>query len=117
MSFATLQEAWGVPTFDESFASRPQQPDTKTRDVQDEVLDRAEASQRSMLFVTNYLREMYSKNGVAGVMGLMDEEVVKELRMHALLSFDWLDSHTLLLVFMCLCALWLVMDLLRRRSG
>lgn len=112
MSFATLQEAWGVQTFD---AAVPV-PEAKTQKAQDDALEKTEASQRSLLFVTNYIREVYGRYGVAGVMGLMDEEVVKELRTSALLSFDWLDANTMLVAFMCLCALWLVMDLFRRRG-
>ena len=112
MSFATLQEAWGVPTF----GVEEIKPEMKRPEVQREVLDRAEASQRSMLFVTSYLREVYEKHGVAGVMGLMDESVVKELRIAALMSFDWLDANTLLFLFMCVCGLWLLIDIFRRRG-
>ena len=112
MSFATLQEAWGVPTF----GVEEIKPDMKRPEVQSEMLERGEASNRSMLFVTNYLREVYERHGVAGVMGMMDEHVVKEIRMHALMSFDWLDTNTLLFLFMCLCGLWLLMDILRRRG-
>ena len=112
MSFATLQEAWGVPTF----GVNPIEPEAKNKEVQREVLDRTEASQRSMSFVTNYLREVYSKHGVTGIMGLLDEKVVKELRMNALMSFDWLDANTLLFGFMCLCGLWLLIDMFRHKS-
>lgn len=108
MSFATLEEAWG-----ESWGV--QVSEAKSRQMQDEVLDRAEASQRSQAFVTNYLREMYDKYGVAGLMGLMDERMVSELRMSALMSFDWLDANTMLLIFMSMCGVWLLMDILRRR--
>lgn len=111
MSFATLQEAWGVPTF----GVEEIKPEMKRPEVQSEVLDRAEASQRSSAFVTSYLRDTYDKHGVAGLMGLMDERMVQELRMNALMSFDWLDSHNLLFIFMCLCGVWLVMDILRRK--
>ncbi len=110
MSFATLQEAWGVATF----GVVEEANELKDAKVQGEVLDRAEASQRSHLFVTQYLRDVHAKHGIAGIMGLLDEGVVKEMRMAALLSFDWLDANTLLFVFMCLCALWLLMDVLRR---
>lgn len=109
MSFATLEEAWG-----ESWGTL-QVSEAKSKQAQDEVLDRAEASQRSQAFVTNYLREMYERHGVAGLMGLMDDRMVSELRMAALLSFDWLDANTMLLIFMSLCGVWLLMDILRRR--
>lgn len=112
MSFATLQEAWGVSTF----GLEEIQPEMKRPEVQSEVLERSEASQRSMHFVINYLRDVYNKHGIVGIMGLLDEHVVKELRMSALLSFDWLDTHTLLFCFMCLCGLWLVFDMFRRRA-
>lgn len=110
MSFATLQEAWGVSTF----GVQEMEPEAKQPRVQAEALERTEASQRSQAFVTNYLRETYDKRGVAGVMSLLDEEVLRELRTNALLSFEWLDTHTMLFVFMCLCALWLVLDVFRR---
>lgn len=112
MSFATLQEAWGVPTF----GVQEIKPEMKQVEVQQMVLDRTEASQRSHQFVASYLRDVYEQHGVAGIMGLMDDRVVKELRMNALLSFDWLDSTTMLAVFMCVCGLWLIMDMLRRRG-
>lgn len=111
MSFATLQEAWGVPTF----GVEEIKPELKQSEVQSEMLERTEASQRSMLFVTNYLREVHEKHGVAGIMGLMDAHVAKELRLHALLSFDWLNTNALLFLFMCMCGLWLLMDIFRRR--
>lgn len=110
MSFATLQEAWGVPTFGvEEIKSEMKQPE-----VQAEVLERSEASQRSFFFVSNYLRDVYQKHGAAGIMSLLDPEVVKDLRMAALLSFDWLDTNTLLFLFMLICGLWLVFDMLGR---
>ena len=112
MSFATLQEAWGVPTF----GVEEIKPEMKDVEVQQRVLDRAEASQRSHLFVANYLRDVYDQHGISGVMSLLDANVVKELRMNALLSFDWLDANTLLTLFVCVCALWLIMDMLRRRG-
>lgn len=111
MAFATLQEAWGVATFGVDELVQ----EYKKPEVQNMALERAEASQRSMLFVTNYLREVYEKHGVAGVMGLLDDQVVKELRMAAFLSFDWLDANSLLVLFMVLCGLWLVMDIFRRQ--
>jgi hypothetical protein len=110
MSFATLQEAWGVSTF----GIEDPTPDLKQPAVQQSVLEKAEASQRSALFVQNFLRDMYQKHGVAGIMGLMDEDVVKELRLAALWSFDWMDTTTLLFIFMCLCGLWLIADILRK---
>lgn len=110
MSFATLQEAWGVDTF----GVEEVRPDAKRPEVQQQVLERTEASQRSQLFVQTYLRDMYEKHGAAGIMGLLDEQVIKDLRMAALMSFDWLDTSTLLFAFMCLCALWLIADTFRR---
>lgn len=112
MSFATLQEAWGVPTF----GVEEIKPEMKRPEVQSEVLERTEASHRSYLFVKNYLQEVYEQHGVVGIMGLLEPPVIKQLRMEALMSFDWLDTHTLLFIFMCLCATWLVMDMLRRRG-
>lgn len=112
MSFATLEEAWGVSTF----GVEEVKPEMKKPEVQTEVLERAEASQRSAQFVAAYLREVYSRHGTAGILGLLDSEVARALRMDALLSLDWLDSSTLLFIFMCICALWLLMDLLRRRT-
>ena len=113
MSYALISEVWGVPTF--GVGVEEAKPEMKRVDVQTEVLEKAEASQRSHLFVTNYLREVHARHGIAGIMGLLDPPVVKELRMAALLSFEWLNSETLLFVFMCLCAIWLVIDVLRRR--
>ena len=113
MSFATLQEAWGVS----SFGVQEVKPEMKQPEVQREVLERAEASQRSMLFVTNYLRQVYSERGIAGIQGLLDEDVVKELRMAAFMSFEWVDANTLLFGFMCVCALWLLADVFRRRAS
>lgn len=113
MSFATLQEAWGVPTF----GVEEIKPEMKEVEVQQRVLDRTEASQRSHQFVTSYLRDVYEQHGVVGIMSLLDDRAVKELRMNALLSFDWLDANTLLALFVCVCALWLIMDMLRRRGG
>lgn len=110
MSFATLQEAWGVPTF----GVEEIKPEAKEPAVQNEVLERTEASQRSRAFVTTYLREVYTQHGLAGVMSLLDEDVVKELRKAALMSFDWVDTQSLLFIFMCVCALWLVVDILKR---
>lgn len=111
MSFATLQEAWGVPTFG---TAEPDKPAEKKQEVQSEVLERTEASQRGQLFVVNYLREVFQRHGAPGVLSLLDEDAQRELRMAALLSFDWVDTNSLLFIFMCLCAVWLVMDLLRR---
>lgn len=111
MSFATLQEAWGVPTFGDA---EPDKPVEKQPEVQSDVLERTEASQRSQLFVANYLREVYQRHGAAGVLSLLDEDAQRDVRMAALLSFDWVDTNSLLFIFMCLCAVWLVMDLLRR---
>lgn len=111
MSFATLQEAWGVPSFG---TPEPDKPEEKQPQVQSEVLERTEASQRSHLFAVNYLREVFQRHGAPGVLSLMDEDMQREVRMAALLSFDWVDTNSLLFIFMCLCAIWLVMDLLRR---
>lgn len=110
MSFATLQEAWGVPTF----GVEEVKPEMKKPEVQSEVLERAEASQRAQLFVANYLREVQQRHGIAGLAALLDPQTVQELRMAALLSFDWLDANSLLFVFMCLCALWLLIDMFSR---
>lgn len=111
MSFATLQEAWGVPTF----GVEELKPEAKQPAMQLEVLDRVETTQRNVTFVSTYLREVYDRHGVAGVMGLLDDDVVRELRIAAFMSFDWLDANTLLFAFMCLCGFWLIMDILRRR--
>lgn len=110
MSFATLQEAWGVSTF----GVEEIKPQMKAPAVQRDVLDRAEASQRSLHFVTQYLREVYAQHGVAGITSLFDENMVNALRMEALFSFDWVDTNTMLMLFMCVCGLWLIMDILRR---
>lgn len=111
MSFATLQEAWGVPTF----GVEESKPVAKQPAAQAEVLERTESSQRSLEFVTNYLRDVHQRHGIAGVMSLLDEQTVKDLRMAALLSFDWLDTNSMLFIFMCLCALWLLIDMLGRK--
>ena len=110
MSFATLQEAWGVTTF----GVEEVKPALKAEAVQREALDKTEASQRSMYFVAQYLRDVYAQHGVAGVMSLLDERVIKEIRMEALFSLDWIDTNTMLLLFMFVCGLWLIMDILRR---
>lgn len=110
MSFATLQEAWGVSTF----GVEEVKPEMKNPVVQTDVLEKAEASQRSALFVTHFLRDVYEKHGAAGVMSFMDERMVHDLRMASLFSFDWVDTNSVLFIFMCLCGVWLVMDILRR---
>lgn len=112
MSFATLQEAWGVPTF--GAAEPDDRAAEKQPEVQSDALERTEASQRSQLFVVNYLREVFQRHGAPGVMSLLDEDAQREVRMAALLSFDWVDTNSLLFLFMCLCGVWLLMDLLRR---
>jgi hypothetical protein len=117
MSFATLEEAWGVSHFEDAAAAGgPPPPPAASSAAMDELraLERMEASQRSQLFVTNYLRDAYERHGVAGIMGLLDERAVRDLRMAAIMSFDWLDANVLLFVFMCLCGVWLAMDVLRR---
>ena len=114
MSFATLQEAWCVATFgdvDMKQATRSNIPDVKAS----EVLERGEAARRSMYFVTNYLKDVYEQHGVAGIMSLLDERAIRDLRMAAIFSFDWLDANVMLFIFMCLCGMWLAMDILRRR--
>lgn len=130
MSFATLQEAWGVATFGELVEASPTEPPKQARQAGQSALatpqpeeavaddnagERSEASQRSFLFCTNYLREVYQKHGSAGLAGLMDEDMMRQLRLECLLSFDWVDTNALLFIFMCICALWLLADVLGRR--
>ena len=110
MSFATLQEAWGVTTF----GVEEIKPEKKAVVAQREVLDQAEASQRSVYFVTQFLRDVYDRHGVAGITSLLDDRIMSDIRMEAVLSFDWVDTNTLLMLFMCICGLWLIMDILRR---
>jgi hypothetical protein len=112
MSFATLEEAWGVPTF----GIQEVTPEHKQRATQDEVLDRAEASQRAYLFVNNYLKDVYERHGATGVLGLMDAPVARDVRLAALMSFDFMDTTVLFFVFMCLCGLWLLADMFGRRA-
>lgn len=110
MSFATLQEAWGVPTF----GYVEEEPIVRKTDVQSEVLERTEASQRSLFFVKNYLRDVYNNHGVAGITSLMDEDMTTALHKAAFFSFDWLDANSALFIFACLCAFWLLMDIARK---
>lgn len=112
ISFATLQEAWGVP----NFGVQPVAPEAKKPEVQRDVLEKAESSQKSWLFVTNYIRQLHAERGAAAVMGLMDPKLVREVRMQTLISFEWLDAEAMLLGFLFVCALWLLGDALRRPS-
>jgi hypothetical protein len=111
MSFATLEEAWGVPVFGVSEVK----PEMKQKETQRRVLERAESAQRSYTFVTNYIRDVYENHGIAAVMGLMNRRIVSELRKEALWSFEWLDANSMLFVFSCLCVLYLLADIFRRR--
>jgi hypothetical protein len=111
MSFATLQEAWGVATF----GVEEVKPVNKQPVVQRKALEQAEGAQRANSFVTQYLQDVYKQHGIAAVLSLMDARMMHDLRIDALLSFDWLDSNSLMFLFMCVCGLWLVADLLRKR--
>lgn len=112
MAFATLQEAWGV----QAFGTTLEEPVNKNKEpeVQRETLERAEASQRNWLFANEYIRQVYQHKGAAGVLGLMDAEIVKSVQTNALLSFEWLDSDAMLLGFLFVCALWLLSDAFRK---
>ena len=110
MSFATLQEAWGVP----SFGVQPVVPEASKPEVQREVLEKSDASQKSWLFVASYIRKLYSERGAAAVMGLMDPKLAQEVRMQTLTSFEWLDAEAMMIAFLCVCALWLLGDALGR---
>lgn len=111
MSFATLQEAWGVSTF----GVEEIKPEHKDPQVQAAILDRTEAAQRSYLFVTSYLREVYRQHGAAGILSLLDEQVAEELRWALLASFDFLNGQNLVVAFLCICALWLLFDALKKK--
>lgn len=110
MSFATLEEAWGVSTF----GVEEIKPEHKDPQVQAAILDRTEASQRSFQFVTSYLREVYLKHGVAGILSLLDAQVVEELRWAMLATVDFLNGQTLMFAFMCICAVWLLIDAMKK---
>ena len=110
MSFATLQEAWGVP----AFGVQPVEPEAKKPETQRDVLEKSESSHKSWLFVTNYIRQMHAERGAAAVLGLMDPKLVREMRMQTIMSFEWLDAEAMLMGFLFVCALWLMGDALRR---
>ena len=110
MSFATIEEAWGVSTF----GVEEIKPEYKEPEVQPAILDRTESAQRSHLFVTSYLREVYRQYGVTGVLSLLDEEVANDMRWSLLTTFDVLDPKNLLYAFLCICALWLLLDALKK---
>lgn len=110
MSFATIEEAWGVPTF----GVEEIKPEHKKPEVQAAMLDRAESAQRSYLLVTSYLREVHRQHGAAGILSLLDEEAAEDLRWTLLTTFDFLNGRTLLGAFLCVCAIWLLLDALKK---
>ena len=112
MSFATLQEAWGVP----SFVAEPMVPEERKPEVQRAVLEKMDASQKSWLFVTNYIRKLHSERGAAAVVGLMDPKLAQDVRVLTLTSFEWLDAEAMMIAFLCVCALWLLGGALGRSS-
>jgi len=118
MTFATLQEAWGVPAFvgtDTSAAAPEVKPNPKSPTVQQNVLEQTQTAQNNLLFVTAYMRQVYKQGGAAAVLGLMDADIAKAVRSQSLLTFDWLDADALLLGFLFACALWLFGDALKRK--
>ena len=125
MTFATLQEAWGVPAFvaaDSAPVSPPAtptdagaKPNPKSPAMQRSVLEQTQTAQNNLLYVTAYIRQAYKQQGAAGVLGLMDADIAKAVRSQSLLTFDWLDADALLLGFLFACALWLCGDALKRK--
>ena len=111
MSFASLQEAWGVSTFG---GVEPVEPPAKQPQVQKPVLEQTQSAQTDFTFVTNYIRSVYKQQGAAGVLGLMDPECSKAIRRDSVLSFDWVDADALLLGFLFVCALWLIGDAVKK---
>lgn len=137
MTFATLQEAWGTtdlatPALDRSDTVGDMVPYRRQKDrghdpqdtepepykdpyYQRDVLETTEASQRNLAFVVGFIRNVYETKGAAGILALMDSRMANAVRMHALLSFEWLDADALLFGFLCACTLWLLGGVFRGR--
>ncbi len=87
MAFATLQEAWGVttfnpePAFKQPPAQKPAAPALRgfQLDAAQQQLPAGESPKQTL---QNYLEQVYAKKGVRGVASVLGKRLVDELCQH-----------------------------------
>ena len=65
--------------------------------------------------VARYLQGVYTQDGIAGVLAVMNRRMVSDLRMESLLNPTWLSAQQLLMVLLCCFVLLVAFD--AARSG
>lgn len=119
MSFATIQEAWGVTSLNSSPALSPRTvpADPTPRPTRDpyapsEVYEH-EPSARERAFVRDFIDRTFDNHGLTGVMALLNRKILNEVRSVSLVSPQWMSMNQLLVVLLALFVVVVLLDILR----
>ena len=118
MSFATIEEAWGVSSLSSGSALPPTVPvDQTPKPVKDpwvptEVSNK-QPTARDHHYVRNFIDMTYQSRGISGVLSLLNRQVMNDLRMTSFLNPSWLSMNQLLGVLLVLFAMVVLLDVLK----
>lgn len=119
MTFATIEEAWGVTTLNSSPSLSPRTvpADPTPRPKRDpnapaEVYEH-QSSARERAYVRDFIDRTYTDHGIAGVMALLSRRVLTDVRTVSFVGPQWMSMNQLLGVLLALFVIVVLLDILR----
>ena len=121
MSYASIEEAWGVTTFSSGTTlttpvTTPQDPTpvpAKDPWKVEDAVSKQESSIRKQQYVRAYIDEVYERKGLMGVLGLVNRRIMNDLRAATFMNPSWMKMDQVLTVLLGLFALVVVLDIIK----
>ena len=112
--YATIDEAWGVTSTTTTTMAQIPKNLYSERDVQKQVLAASsiKSDDLTQQQIRRYISDEYRKNGMAGILPLLDATIVRDLQTpnQVASQIGWLAGDTDLFVLVVAFALLLVLD-------
>lgn len=115
MTFATIEEAWGVtslssgPNLPPSVPADPTPKPTRNPYASPEVY-RTEPSARERQHVRTFIDQTYDKHGIAGVLALLNRRILNDLRVQSFTNPAWMSLEQLLILFLGVFGIVVLLD-------